>query len=251
MTLNQFFEENPKVALAFSGGVDSSYLLYAALRAGAQVKAYYVKTAFQPEFEYEDAMRLARELGAEVKVLRLEALSDEKVAANPANRCYYCKQNIFGNIWRAARDDGFTVLLDGTNASDQVADRPGMQALRELEVRSPLREAGLTKADVRRLSREAGLFTWDKPSYACLATRIPTGTVITKETLEKVERGEQLLREAGFRDIRIRLHGNAAVLQFPQEDMERAWTRREALHSMLSPLFPLTAIDLAPRLSKD
>ena len=119
MTLNEFFKENPKTALAFSGGVDSSYLLYAARQAGAEVHAYYVKTAFQPEFEYEDAMGLAKQLGAQVTVLRLNALSDPQVAANPANRCYYCKQNIFGNIWRAARADGFTVLLDGTNASDQ------------------------------------------------------------------------------------------------------------------------------------
>ena len=110
---------------------------------------------------------------------------------------------------------------------------------------------GQTPLTTPGIVREAGLFTWDKPSYACLATRLPTGTVITKEALEKVERGEQLLREAGFRDIRIRLHGNAAVLQFPQEDMERAWTQREELHSMLSPLFSLAAIDLAPRLSKD
>ena len=163
MTLNEFFKENPKTALAFSGGVDSSYLLYAARQAGAEVHAYYVKTAFQPEFEYEDAMGLAKQLGAQVTVLRLNALSDPQVAANPANRCYYCKQNIFGNIWRAARADGFTVLLDGTNASDQAGDRPGMKALQELQVRSPLREAGLTKAMIREKSREAGLFTWDKP----------------------------------------------------------------------------------------
>ena len=247
MTLNQFFEENPKVALAFSGGVDSSYLLYGALRAGAQVKAYYVKTAFQPEFEYEDAMRLAKELGAEVKVLRLEALSDEKVAANPANRCYYCKQNIFGNIWRAARDDGFTVLLDGTNASDQVADRPGMQALRELEVRSPLREAGLTKAMIREKSKEAGLFTWNKPAYACLATRIPTGTAITLEDLRRTERCEAFLMELGFSGFRIRLMDGCARLEMPEAQFPMLLAHREAVLERLKKDYTRVLLDLEAR----
>lgn len=247
MTLNQFFEENPKVALAFSGGVDSSYLLYGALRAGAQVKAYYVKTAFQPEFEYEDAMRLAKELGAEVKVLRLEALSDEKVAANPANRCYYCKQNIFGNIWRAARDDGFTVLLDGTNASDQVADRPGMQALRELEVRSPLREAGLTKAMIREKSKEAGLFTWDKPAYACLATRIPTGRTITYEDLARTEWAESQLMALGFTDLRVRLLGDCARVQLPEAQQAEFLAQKQTILNLLKPRYSGVLLDLEAR----
>lgn len=247
MTLNQFFEENPKVALAFSGGVDSSYLLYGALRAGAQVKAYYVKTAFQPEFEYEDAMRLAKELGAEVKVLRLEALSDEKVAANPANRCYYCKRNIFGNIWRAARDDGFTVLLDGTNASDQVADRPGMQALRELEVRSPLREAGLTKAMIREKSKEAGLFTWDKPAYACLATRIPTGRTITYEDLARTEWAESQLMALGFTDLRVRLLGDCARVQLPEAQQAEFLAQKQTILNLLKPRYSGVLLDLEAR----
>ena len=247
MTLNQFFEENPKVALAFSGGVDSSYLLYGALRAGAQVKAYYVKTAFQPEFEYEDAMRLAKELGAEVKVLRLEALSDAKVAANPANRCYYCKQNIFGNIWRAARDDGFTVLLDGTNASDQVADRPGMQALRELEVRSPLREAGLTKAMIREKSKEAGLFTWDKPAYACLATRIPTGRTITYEDLARTEWAESQLMALGFTDLRVRLLGDCARVQLPEAQQAEFLAQKQTILNLLKPRYSGVLLDLEVR----
>ncbi len=251
MKLSEFFVQNPSGALAFSGGTDSSFLAWAAMKYGTGWKAYYIKTAFQPAFELEDAKRVAEQCGIPLRIIPVDVLAQDTVTANPSNRCYFCKRILFEQVLKQAARDGCRLVIDGTNASDDAGDRPGMQALRELEVRSPLREAGLTKADVRRLSREAGLFTWDKPSYACLATRIPTGTVITKEALEKVERGEQLLREAGFRDIRIRLHGNAAVLQFPQEDMERAWTQREALHSMLSPLFPLTTIDLAPRLSKD
>lgn len=247
MTLEAFFKENPKTALAFSGGVDSSYLLYAAVQAGAEVRAYYVKTAFQPEFEYEDAMRLAKQLGAEVTVLRLDALCDPQVAANPANRCYYCKQNIFGSIWRAARADGFSVLLDGTNASDQADDRPGMKALRELKVRSPLREAGLTKAIIREKSRLAGLFTWDKPAYACLATRIPTGETITEEKLTRTEWAESYLMGLGFSDLRVRLLGSCARVQLPKEQQEAFLDRREEILAVLKTRYSGVLLDMEAR----
>lgn len=247
MTLEAFFKENPKTALAFSGGVDSSYLLYAAVQAGAEVRAYYVKTAFQPEFEYEDAMRLAKQLGAEVTVLRLDALCDPQVAANPANRCYYCKQNIFGSIWRAARADGFSVLLDGTNASDQADDRPGMKALRELKVRSPLREAGLTKAMIREKSRLAGLFTWDKPAYACLATRIPTGETITEEKLTRTEWAESYLMGLGFSDLRVRLLGSCARVQLPKEQQEAFLDRREEILAVLKTRYSGVLLDMEAR----
>lgn len=247
MTLEAFFKENPKTALAFSGGVDSSYLLYAAMQAGAEVRAYYVKTAFQPEFEYEDAMRLTKQLGAEVTVLRLDALCDPQVAANPANRCYYCKQNIFGSIWRAARADGFSVLLDGTNASDQADDRPGMKALRELKVRSPLREAGLTKAIIREKSRLAGLFTWDKPAYACLATRIPTGETITEEKLTRTEWAESYLMGLGFSDLRVRLLGSCARVQLPKEQQEAFLDRREEILAVLKTRYSGVLLDMEAR----
>lgn len=247
MTLEAFFKENPKIALAFSGGVDSSYLLYAAMQAGAEVRAYYVKTAFQPEFEYEDAMRLAKQLGAEVTVLRLDALCDPQVAANPANRCYYCKQDIFGSIWRAARADGFSVLLDGTNASDQADDRPGMKALRELKVRSPLREAGLTKAIIREKSRLAGLFTWDKPAYACLATRIPTGETITEEKLTRTEWAESYLMGLGFSDLRVRLLGSCARVQLPKEQQEAFLDRREDILAVLKTRYSGVLLDMEAR----
>lgn len=247
MTLEAFFKENPKTALAFSGGVDSSYLLCAAVQAGAEVRAYYVKTAFQPEFEYEDAMHLAKQLGVEVTVLRLDALCDPQVAANPANRCYYCKQNIFGSIWRAARADGFSVLLDGTNASDQADDRPGMKALRELKVRSPLREAGLTKAMIREKSRLAGLFTWDKPAYACLATRIPTGEAITEEKLTRTEWAENYLMGLGFSDLRVRLLGSCARVQLPKEQQEAFLDRREEILAVLKTRYSGVLLDMEAR----
>ena len=157
MTLEQFFAENREVAIAFSGGVDSAYLLYAATRYAARVKAYYVSTAFQPEFELADARRLADELGADMQVLHADVLSNSAVTANPPDRCYHCKNTLFRQILRAAENDGFPVLLDGTNASDDAGDRPGMRVLRELSVRSPLRECGLTKAEIREIARENDL----------------------------------------------------------------------------------------------
>ena len=139
MTLQEFFQENPRVALGFSGGVDSSYLLYTALQAGADVRPYFISTVFQPAFEREDAMRLAADLGVEVTVVPYDILSHPEVASNPSDRCYHCKTALFGALRDRAAADGYTVLIAGTNASDEAGDRPGMRALVELSVRSPLR----------------------------------------------------------------------------------------------------------------
>lgn len=247
MELQEFFSQHPRVALAFSGGVDSAYLLYAAVRCGAQVRPYYVKTAFQPQFEYEDALRLADQLGVPMKTIRLNPLDDPQVAANPSNRCYYCKRHIFTAITQAAREEGFHLLLDGTNASDRVDDRPGMQALRELEVLSPLRLCGLTKAEIRRRSREAGLFTWDKPAYACLATRIPTGTAITLEDLQRTERCEAFLMELGFSGFRIRLMDDCARLEMPEAQFPMLLAHREAVLERLKKDYTRVLLDLEAR----
>lgn len=247
MELQEFFSQHPRVALAFSGGVDSAYLLYAAVQCGAQVRPYYVKTAFQPQFEYEDALRLADQLGVSMKTICLNPLDDPQVAANPGNRCYYCKRHIFTAITQAAREEEFHLLLDGTNASDRVDDRPGMQALRELEVLSPLRLCGLTKAEIRRRSREAGLFTWDKPAYACLATRIPTGTAITLEDLRRTEQCEAFLMELGFSGFRIRLMDGCARLEMPEAQFPMLLARREAVLERLKKDYPRVLLDLEAR----
>ena len=189
-----FFKGHSSIVLAFFGGVDSSYLLCAALKADCRVQPYYVKTCFQPQFENADARRLCRQLGVEMRVVEAGILSVDDVRANPANRCYFCKHALFSRILSAAAADGFSLIADGTNASDDASDRPGMRALRKLEVRSPLREAGLTKAEIRECSRQAGLFTWDKPAYACLATRIPAGTPLSAQALARAERAEDALR---------------------------------------------------------
>lgn len=247
MTLDSFFKKNPKAALGFSGGVDSAYLLYAGIKCGADIRPYYIKTAFQPQFEFEDAKRLASELGAELTVIELDVLADEKIAENTQNRCFFCKKALFGALKKKALEDGYKLLLDGTNASDLASDRPGMRALSELSVLSPLRECGLEKAEIRRLSKQAGLFTWDKPAYACLATRVPHGVAIDGESLRKIEKAEDALFRLGFSDFRVRLFSGAARLQVNAGQMERAVSMREDIRAALSPCFDTVLLDLNER----
>lgn len=247
MTIQEFFVHNPKVALAFSGGVDSAYLLYAASTYGEDVTAYYVKSQFQPQFELDDALHLADELDAKVKVIDVSVIDNIDVRSNGPRRCYYCKRMIFQSIINQAERDGYTVLIDGTNASDDVSDRPGMQALKELSVISPLRECGITKEEVRRLSREAGLFTWDKPAYACLATRIPTGTEITEDALRITEKAETELAQLGFSDLRVRKIGDTAKIQLPESQLPQLLKHREEIVRSLKKYYKNVTLDLEVR----
>lgn len=247
MKLKEFFEKYPRVALGFSGGVDSAYLLYAGKKYGADIRPYFIKTAFQPEFELRDAHRLTEELGIELTVVEYDILAETQVAQNPPNRCYYCKSALFGALKQQALKDGYEILLDGTNASDDASDRPGMKAIREMKVLSPLRECGLTKDEIRILSREAGLFTWEKPSYACLATRIPTGEPVSGELLKRIERSEDALSALGFSDFRIRVFYNAARIQLSKGQFEKAAQDRERILNVLKPYFTAVLLDLEAR----
>ena len=247
MTLEEFFAQTPRAAVAFSGGTDSAFVLWAAKAYGCAVRAYYVRTAFQPAFEREDAKRLTDALGVPMTEVPVDILAVPGAAENGPDRCYHCKKALFSALWQRARADGYTVLLDGTNASDDAGDRPGMRALRELAVRSPLRICGLTKDAVRRRSREAGLFTWDKPAYACLATRIPTGQAIVPGLLQKVERAEAALAALGFSDFRVRILGQAARLELTEEQMARAVSLRGAIWEAQQPDFSDVLLDLRAR----
>lgn len=274
MTLKEFFQINPKVALAFSGGVDSAYLLYAAVKYGADVKAYFVKSAFQPDFELNDARKLIDDIAEMfeiddekkknlMEVIPCDILESDVVTSNPSDRCYHCKQRIFGNILKAAAEDGFSVIIDGTNASDAEGDRPGMKALMEMEVKSPLRLCGLKKSEIRELSKEAGLFTWNKPSYACLATRIPTGIKITADDIERVEIAEGRLEAMGFTDFRVRLMYSGAAsgaasdaeasqlpiarIQLKEEQMEKIISCRKEILVQLKDLFSGIVLDMEER----
>ena len=243
MQLNEFFYKHRKVALAFSGGADSAYLLYAAKENGADVQPYYVKLQFQPKFEHEDAIKLTAELGVALKVISIDILQLDEVTDNPPDRCYYCKRRIMGTIRAAAAADGYDTLIDGTNASDDGGDRPGMKVLKEQNILSPLKLCGITKSEVRARSHEAGLFTWNKPAYACLATRVPAGEKISGEKLEAVEKSEEYLFSLGFTDFRVRLRDGGALLQFTAKQQEKAQTELEKIKAELSKYFGVTKLD--------
>ena len=247
MKLQEFFNQNNKFAVAFSGGVDSSYLLYAAKKHGCDVRAYFIKSPFQPEFELEDAKKVAALAVAPLTVCELDVLSIPEIKQNPTDRCYICKRAIMSKILALAEVDGYKTLCDGAIADDAADDRPGMRAVHELGVLSPLRDCGLTKAEIRRLSKEAGLFTHEKPSYACLATRIPTGREITAELLTKTERAEQKLFDMGFSDFRVRVLGEGANLELPTSLFPTAVSKREEILNALSPDYDFVYLNLKNR----
>ena len=249
MDLRDFFSVHPRPAVAFSGGADSAFLLWSAVRWGAQPTAYYVKTPFQTDAEDADAQRLAESLSVPLRVIRLDVLAQDDVTANGPRRCYFCKKAIFTAITAQAAANGCGVVLEGTNASDDVEDRPGWQALQELGVLSPLRLCGLTKEAIRKLSREAGLPTWDKPAAACLATRIPAHTPITAQALDRVARAEAAVAALGFSDFRVRLTAEGCRLELTEPQLFRALSLRETLVETLSPLVGTVTLDLTPRQS--
>lgn len=210
-----------RAAVAFSGGVDSSFLCYAAGKAlGTGAVAVTILSPMLPRSEIDGASAFARKLGME-HILIQEPEIDEEVAANPQDRCYFCKKIEFGRILDAARERGIHAVLDGSNLDDLGDYRPGLRALEELHILSPLREAGLTKQDIRELSRRFNLPTWDKPAFACLASRIPYGERIDREKLSRIEQGEDALRAAGFRQFRVRSHGTIARIEVAPEERSR------------------------------
>lgn len=243
MKLEDFFNENNKIAIGFSGGADSTYLVYMAKRCNADVTAYYVKTALQPEFELEDAKAFAERWQIPLKVITLEILADKKVKQNTENRCYFCKQHIFSAIVREALADGYTVVADGTNASDDAADRPGMQALKELGVRSPLRECKITKQQIREDLKKAGISLWNKPAYACLATRIATGEDITEEKLVRTEQAEAYMKTLGFADFRVRCKADIAKIQIREEQKTLFDEHRDEIYERLRALYKQVILD--------
>ncbi|MDR2257936.1 MAG: ATP-dependent sacrificial sulfur transferase LarE [Treponema sp.] len=208
-------------AVAFSGGVDSSFLCHAAVAAlGSKALAVTVVSPMLPQSEIRCAKSVAQQTGIK-HILIEETEIDEEVAANPKERCYFCKKIEFGAIIKAARERGITAVLDGSNVDDPGDYRPGLKALEELGVVSPLREAGLRKAEIRELSRRFNLPTWDKPAFACLASRIPYGERIDREKLARIEKAEEALRAAGFRQFRVRSHGDIARIEVAPEERRR------------------------------
>lgn len=220
--LKNHIERMERLAIAFSGGTDSAFLLKVARDVlKSNVMAITVKSAIIPQREFDRAIQLAQVIGADLRIILFEETDIENFSHNPADRCYHCKKALFGKMMDVARDEEFRVVADGSNIDDLDDTRPGMKALRELGIPSPLIETQLTKDEIRELSRQMGLSSWDRPSSACLASRIPYGQTITKEKLRMIDQAEQFLQDLGFRQVRVRHHGDTARIEVPQDELAK------------------------------
>ncbi len=221
--LHASLAELESLVVAYSGGVDSAYLAYAASEAiPGRVLCVTADSPSYPRRHREMAEAIAREFRFSHEFIHTAELERDEYRANPANRCYYCKTELYGHLSRLAADRGFAAIADGSNADDRGDYRPGRQAAREFGVRSPLDDAGLTKAEIRELSRLAGLPTWDEPASACLSSRIPYQSEVTVAKLSMIERAEEAVRRHGFRVCRVRHHDTLARLEIGRDELPRA-----------------------------
>lgn len=234
------------LAIAFSGGVDSTYLLHKAALAGKEkVTALIMKTPSVPERELDEAVTFCKSRDISFFVLPADPFSAAGFRENGRDRCYICKHFLFSALLEKAKEEGIPFVADGTNADDRKEFRPGLRALKELDIRSPLAEAGLTKKEIRELSEKEGLPTWNKPSFSCLATRFPYGEELTVEKLRRTEAAENLLAELGFTQRRVRVHGNLARIEVLPAEIPLLLERRDMISSRLEELgFLYTTVDL-------
>jgi uncharacterized protein len=236
------------VVVAFSGGVDSSFLGWAAREAlGDRALLVTADSESYAEGELDEARRLAGLIGLRHRVIRTREVENPAYAANPVNRCFFCKEELFARLEPIAAEEGMAALVYGATVDDLGDHRPGMVSARQRGVTAPLIDAGLGKADVRALSRAVGLPTWDKPAMACLSSRFPYGTPITPEKLRQVDRAEAFVRGLGFREFRVRHHGDVARLEVARAEMPRLWEegRADAIAARLRELgFLHVAVDL-------
>lgn len=225
-----------KVAVAFSAGIDSTLLLFAAREAlGDKVIAITATSCFFPGREEREAICYCKELGVKHVLLPVDELSNPEIQANPRNRCYLCKRDLFGKMKELALKNGALEVLEGSNLDDTGDYRPGLVAVEELGIKSPLRELGFTKEEIRNLAKELDIPSWNKPSFACLATRIPYGEPLSKEVLDRIDQGEQLLMELGFHQFRVRVHGDMARIELLPREMD--WMLEESVRNQVHEAF--------------
>lgn len=241
--LKKYLRGLGKVAIAFSGGVDSTFLLSVAHEVlGDNVLALTAASKFIPRRELDEAKKFCAAVGIKQIIFEADVLNIDGIENNPANRCYLCKRALFENFLRLAEDK---ILVEGSNTDDDGDYRPGMRALAELKIKSPLREVGLSKAEIRELSREMNLPTWNKPSMACLASRFVYGEPLTEEKLSQVEAAEEFLLSTGFTQLRVRIHGNLARLEVSPENFSKLLNLRGVIVDKLKSLgFTYVTLDL-------
>ena len=247
--LQNYFKELGSVAIAFSSGVDSTFMLAAASEVLPKDKVLAITAVsdFFPEREKSEADAFCQERGIKHIFLPIDILKIDEVKQNPKNRCYLCKYALFTQIQKLALENGIQNVCEGSNLDDLQDYRPGMQAIAELNIKSPLKIAGLTKQDIRELSKEMNLPTWNKPSFACLASRFVYGEEITTEKLRMVEKAEQFLADLGFKQFRVRLHGTMARIEVLPQDIEKITsqeTREIIIEAFAKYGFSYTTLDL-------
>jgi uncharacterized protein len=244
--LKGLLEEMGSVLIAYSGGVDSAFLLNVARDVlKDRVLAVTARSPTYPEREYLEARQQAQRLGVRSLSIFTDELSRHEFASNTPDRCYWCKRELFKKLREIARQENIGWVVDGSNSDDLKEFRPGMKAAQEMGIRSPLCEVGLTKEEIRLLSRNIGLSTWDKASFACLASRIPYGISITREVLEKINRAEEFLLSVGLHQVRVRHHGEIARIEAEPQDMEEIVRRRQEVIGRLKALgYVYIALDL-------